>query len=368
MNPYHIAMTLIPRLGNRGLRKLAELLPHAEDVYTLSEGQLKDLFGTHKSIIAAIKERTTLAEAEKAARELEQKHIRALFFSDPDYPQRMNRPGCDDCPALIYVIGNCDLNAEHAIAMVGSRKATAYGRQTTKKLVDGMVTDRPLIVSGLAYGIDTASHTAAVADGLPTVGVLGHGLDRIYPEENRDLARRMLASGGGLVTEYPLGTRINAKNFPARNRIIAAMSDATVVVEAAERGGALITANMAIGYNRDVFAVPGYIDAPYSAGCNALITRNKAILVRNTGDIYYQMGWQGVASHPSAAGKQQELFAEMTPDEKLLASLLRENREMTLDEMAAQSGMPMHRTASTVFAMETKNIIQCLPGKIYKLV
>lgn len=368
MNIHAIALTMVPRLGNKGLRELARLFPRIEEVYGLSHSQLKEIFGKHTTIIDAIEKRTTLADAEKAARELEEKHIRALFFTDDAYPQRMNRPGCEDCPALVYVLGDCDFNAPHSVAIVGTRKATAYGHETTTRLVDEMASEKPLIVSGLAYGIDTCAHTAAVDRGMPTVGVLGHGLNRIYPPENRDLARRMLATGGALLTEYPLGTAISPTNFPARNRIIAAMSDATVVVEAAERGGALITANMAIGYNREVFAVPGHLDAPYSVGCNTLITHNKAILVRNAGDIYYQMGWQGADIRQPAAGKQQELFAQMSPDEKQLADLLVDHREMSLDEMAAQSGMPMQKTASVVFEMEMKNLIRCLPGRLYKLV
>ena len=368
MNIYHIALTMIPRLGNKGLRTLARLLPQAEDVYSLSHSQLQDIFGKHTAIIDAIEHRTTLADAEQAARRLEEKHIRALFFTDPDYPQRMNRPGCDDCPALIYLLGNCDLNPHHAIAVVGTRKATAYGTTTTHRLVNEMAADRPLIVSGLAYGIDTAAHSAAVAAHIPTVGVLAHGLDRIYPQQNRELARQMLANGGALLTEYPLDSPISTSNFPARNRIIAAISDATVVVESTARGGALITANMAIGYHREVFAVPGYLDAPYSAGCNNLITNNKAILLRNAGDIYYQMGWDGPpAGHPDN-GKQQQLFEQMSDDEKHIADLLADNREMSLDEIAAQSGFPMQKTASTVFAMEMKNIIRCLPGRLYKLI
>ena len=368
MSPYHIALTRIPRLGNKGLRELAALFPRIEEVYDLSHSQLRDIFGNHPCIIAAIEERTTLAEAEKAARDLEEKHIKALFFTDAEYPQRMNRPGCEDCPALVYLLGECDLNAPRAVAIVGTRKATDYGRTTTARIVREMAEEKPLIVSGLAIGIDTAAHSAAVAGGLPTVAILGHGLDRIYPPENRDLARSILASGGALLTEFPLHTPINPKNFPARNRIIAAMSDATVVVEAAERGGALITANMAIGYNREVFAVPGYLDAPFSVGCNTMISNNKAILIRHAGDIYYQMGWKGANYPQTSVGKQQELFALMSPDEKRLADLLVDHREMSLDEMAAESGIPMQKTASVVFEMEMKNLIRCLPGRLYKLV
>ena len=368
MNIYHIALTMINGLGNKGLRQLVELFPKVEEVYGLSHSQLKDVFANHDTIIAAIEQRTTLAEAERTYKELEEKHIRALFLTDEDYPQRLNREGCGDCPAMLYVFGSCNLNPQQSISIVGSRKATDYGHATTQRLVSEMAEHKPLIVSGLAYGIDTDAHTAALQYGLPTVAVLGHGLDRIYPAQNRNLARQIIAQGGALLTEYPLGTAINAKNFPARNRIVAAMGDATVVVEAAEHGGALITANMASGYMREVFAVPGNLDSPYSAGCNNLITNNKAILVRTAGDIYFQMGWHPSRDLQSLRPQQQELFAKFNREEQMLTDLIRQQHEMTLDEMVVQSGMSMPKTASIVVGLEMKNAICCLPGKKYKLV
>lgn len=368
MNIYHLALTMIGGLGNKGLRKLIEIIPDVEKVYELSHSQLKELFGSHEGIISAIERKSTVAEAEKAYKTLEEKHIRPLFITDADYPQRLRREGCGDCPALLYMLGTCNLNPEQSISIVGSRKATDYGRAVTQRLVSEMAEKKPTIVSGLAYGIDTAAHTASVQYGLPTIGVLGHGLDRIYPAQNRNLARQILQHGGALLTEYPLGTAISASNFPARNRIIAALSDATVVVEAAEHGGALITANMASGYMREVFAVPGNLDAPYSAGCNNLITNNKAILIRNAGDLYFQMGWHPSRNLQSQQSQQKELFATFNKEEQLLADLLRQHREMTLDEMVAESGMSMPKTASIVIGLEMKNCICCLPGKKYKLV
>ena len=190
-----------------------------------------------------------------------------------------------------------------------------------------MGADKPLIVSGLAYGIDTAAHTAALANQLTTVAVLGHGLDIIYPSQNRSLAKRIVDQGGALLTEYPLHTEIKATNFPARNRIIAALSDATIVVEASERGGALITANIASSYFREVFAVPGRLDDHTSDGCNNLIVNNKAIMIRNAGDLFFQMGWKNTFDKKRRKEQQQSLFATLNINEKAIVDLLEKNKE-----------------------------------------
>jgi DNA processing protein len=229
-----------------------------------------------------------------------------------------------------------------------------------------MNTDKPVIVSGLAYGIDTEAHTAALDNGMPTVAVLGHGLDTIYPHSNRSLAKRILDQGGALLTEYPLDTEIQPAYFPARNRIVAALADATVVVESAERGGGLITANIANGYNREVFAVPGRLDDPLSQGCNNLIANNKAIIIRNAGDLYFQMGWKSTINN-ARHHEQQELFATLKADEQQIANLLQEYREMTMDEMEKKSDLSLPKIASLLMEMELKGAIRCLPGKIYKL-
>lgn len=366
MNIYPLALTIVPGLGNKTIRQLLSLHPNPEELFSLSTDQLREIFGRHTGIINAIAEKAVLRQAETALAELERQHIDALFCTDPEYPQRMNREGCEDTPVLLYRLGQCDLNATHAVAMVGTRRATDYGRTTTHRLVDEMSADKPLIVSGLAYGIDTEAHSAAIRNGIPTVAVLGHGLERLYPPQNRNLARQMVESGGALVTEYPLGTPVSANNFPARNRIIAALADATVVVEAAEKGGALITANIASGYNREVFAVPGRLDDTYSAGCNNLIANNKAAILRNAGDLFFQLGWKHKPT--PQRDRQQELIATLTRDEQTMQRLLEENREMTMDDFAAKSGFPFPKIASLLTEMELKNVIRCLPGRIYKLV
>ena len=365
MSPYPIALTLIPGLGPKSIRQLLDINPDVEALFAMSRPQLKEIFGKHEGVIDAIANKTTLPQAEKLIAEAAKYHIDILFFTDSTYPQRLNTAGCEDSPVLLYCLGQCNLNMQHSIALVGSRKATDYGRTT--RLVEEMAADKPLIVSGLAYGIDTAAHTAAVDNALPTVAVLGHGLDIIYPSQNRGLAKRIMEQGGALITEYPLHTEIKATNFPARNRIIAALSDATVVVEAAERGGALITANIASSYNREVFAVPGRLDDTTSEGCNNLIVNNKAIMIRNAGDLYFQMGWKNTFDKRRRKEQQQSLFATLTANEQAIVELLTQNKEMTMDEIDHQSDLPLPKIASIMLELELKKVIRCLPGRIYKL-
>jgi len=367
VNPCHIALTLTAGLGSKSIRQLLTLCPRPEDLFAMSRPQLKELFGNHDSIIADIESRRPLATAEQAIPRMQACGIEALFCTDSAYPARLNEAGCEDTPVLLYRLGRCDLNAAHAVAMVGTRKCSDYGRTTTNRLVAEMKADGATIVSGLAYGIDTAAHTAALDNGLPTVAVLGHGLDIIYPSQNRLLARRIVEQGGALLTEYPLGTGINAAYFPARNRIVAAMSDATIVVEAAERGGALITANIANSYHREVFAVPGRLGDPLSEGCNNLIVHNKAVMIRNAGDLFYQMGWKNTFDRQRQREEQLSIFSALTEGQQGVARLIADNREMTLDEIVEKSGLPLPKIASIVMELELKNVVRCLPGRLYKI-
>jgi len=338
-----------------------------EELFALSHSQLKEIFPRHTAIVSAIEGKATLHQAEKELPRLEKYGIETLFFTEQEYPQRLNETGCEDTPVLLYRLGHCDLNPHHSVAMVGARKCTDYGRTITSRLIQEMMADKPLIASGLAYGIDTAAHTAAVEYGLPTVAVLGHGLDTIYPSQNRGLAKRILEQGGALLTEYPLDTEIQAAFFPARNRIVAALSDATVVVESAERGGALITANIANSYHREVFAVPGRLDDPLSEGCNNLIVNNKAIMLRNAGDLYFQMGWKNAMVKARHKEEQQELFASLKENEQKIVNILQENREMTMDEINQKCDLSLPKIASTLMELELKKVVRCLPGRIYKL-
>lgn len=367
LNPYHIAITKIPTLGNRTIRQLMEICPDAEELFSMSHAQLKEIFKNHTRPIEAFESKAGLKQAEEEVKQLEKYGIETLFFTQENYPQRLNQNGCEDTPVLLYKLGSCDLNPDRSIAMVGARKCTDYGYTVANRIIQEMASDKPLVVSGLAYGIDTAAHRACIENGVPTVAVLGHGLDIIYPNQNRPLAKQILECGGALLTEYPLGTAINAKQFPARNRIVAALADATVVVESAERGGALITANMACGYHREVFAVPGRLDDDLSQGCNDLISNNKATILRNAGDIYYQMGWKGLLMKKRRKEEQQSLFNTLEPDEQTIVNLLKKIPEMGIDDFEKNCDLSLPKIASTLLDLELKKVVRCLPGRLYNL-
>ncbi len=360
---YQIALAFTPGIGCTSCRQLIDICGSAEALFSMSRSQLVEIFGNRTAIIGNILSRTAFQRAEEEMRFVERGGLRALFFTDPAFPSRLNQAETQDCPVLIYVQGNADLNATRIVSIVGTRRATQAGRDNTDQLVRQLVPLGTTVVSGLAYGIDTAAHAAAVEHGLPTVAVLGHGLDRIYPPANRGLAEKILAQGGALVTEYPSQTAINPRYFPARNRIIAAMGDATVVVEASEKGGALITAAIAGSYMRTVFAVPGRLTDTYSRGTNNLIAANKALLLRSADDMAYHMGWP----MPEAAPVQQELFPALNPTEQRVVDLLGVNSVLALDEIASRLDMPVVKVASVLFNLEMQKIVRPLPGRLYEI-
>ena len=360
-----IALTFTSGLGNTSIRRLVDLYPD-EDIFALPKSELKTAFGTHQDIIDNILNKSGFTRAEEELRFCEQNHIRPLFFTSPDYPERLNRAETDDCPALLYVLGQADLNPERSTAIVGTRRATPQGRENTDRLIHELNPYNPHIISGLAYGIDTAAHTAALEHQLPTVAVLGHGLDQIYPAENRPLAKRILEAGGALVTEYPSGTAINPRFFPARNRIIAALSDASVVVEASEKGGALITAAIAASYQREVFALPGRITDTYSRGTNNLIASNRALLLRNADDIAFQLGWP-IQGQQTSMNEIKET-PKLSSDEQKIVNILKANNHMTLDEIATAVSFSLPKTASHLFNLEMNKVVHTLPGHLYQII
>ena len=291
--------------------------------------------------------------------------IKVHFYTEPDYPQRLNLPGCEDSPILLYSLGDANLNPERVVSVVGTRKATQGGIDLTHRLITGFNNENITVVSGLAFGIDTAAHKASLNNGLPTIAVLGHGLDIIYPSQNRQLAKQIIASGGSLVTEMHSGTPLSPSLFPARNRIIAGFSDATVVVEASKSGGALITANIACGYHRELFAFPGRVDDKYSEGCNAIIANNKAMLIRNADDLFNNMGWERNITY---VGKQTTMFPKLVGDEKKVYDILAEHPEISSDDILGYCDLPLSKIATALLGLELKNLCRCLPGKIYKII
>lgn len=355
----------MPGIGCKSYRQLVDLCGEPQQIFALGRKELARIFGGHTEIAEAIASKSTLQRAEDECLFLEHNGIEALFCTDSDYPQRLNRTDCTDTPPLLYCHGSCNLNAKRVVSIVGTRRMTPYGNDMAQKIVSQLKSDDLLIVSGLAYGVDTAAHTAAVDSGLPTAGVLAHGLDRLYPPQNRKLAMRMLEQGGCLVTEYPSYTKINPTYFPARNRIIAALADAVIVVEASDKGGALITANIANSYHREVFAVPGRVYDSYSRGCNNLIANNKALIYNSSENFFFNMGW----GRPNDSDAQQkELFAQLSHDEQSVLDIIKLGDMLTIDEICAQTSFSLPKVAGILLNLEMANLIHCLPGKNYKAV
>jgi len=361
---YRIALMLIPGVGTAVAKNLVSYCGSAEAVFNQKQGQLEKIPGIGPVMASAVVRQNVLARAEEECRFIKKSGITPLFYLDEAYPKRLSN--CEDAPVMLYYKGNHDLNSSRMLAIVGTRLATDYGKSITEQLVVSLAEKNICIVSGLAYGIDIAAHKAAVTNQVPTIGVLGHGLDRIYPAGHRATADKM-AEQGGLLTEYISQTLPDKNNFPERNRIIAGISDGVIVVEAAKKGGALITAHIADSYNRDVFAVPGKLNDEFSAGCNHLIKTNKAVLIESAADIIYIMGWddEPVKKKPVV---QRKMFVDLNEEERMLMNVLEKNGSMHIDAICLSSDLSMSKVAMNLLNMEFNGLLKSMPGKLYALV
>lgn len=357
-----LALLFIPGIGDRTVRLLVSYCGSPEQVFKTPRGKLLKIPGVGEVTADAIRQGKPFSRAEKEIRRAEEEGVELVFFTDKKYPSRLKR--VDDSPSLLYCKGNIDFENRKTLALVGTRQATSYGQECVEQLVRDLVPHAPLIVSGLAYGIDIHAHKQALRYNLPTLGVMGSGMDVIYPSSHRETARKMMTSGG-LVTEHPFGTQPDAHNFPARNRIVAALADAVVIVEAAEKGGALITADIANSYNKDVFAFPGNITHSHSAGCNNLIKSNRAHLITSVRDLEYIMNWDVAFKSPKNETISLEEFG---PDEKIiLQTLLDNDKQLLLDDLSWKVNIPVSQLASLLLSLEFKGAVTSLPGKMYKL-
>jgi DNA processing protein len=359
---YQIGLTLLPGVGDVLGKKLVAYCGGVEAVFKQKKAALEKIPGIGNKLVNAILSQNILSRAEEEIAFIEKNDITPLFYLQKKYPARLKN--CIDSPIMLYYKGNADFNVPKVVSIVGTRKITDYGKEMCEKIIKGLTSQGLLVISGLAYGVDTCAHRTSLENNLKTVGVLGHGLDRIYPYLNKSLAEKMM-DHGGLITEFMSKTIPDRENFPKRNRIIAGMSDATLVVEAAKRGGALITAEIANSYNRDVFSVPGRIGDTWSEGCNFLIKTNKANLVQSAQDILYIMGWQ---SSPNLKPKiQRELFIELSPDEEIIVDILRMEDSMGIDDICLKSKLQMSKVSSTLLNLEFQGLVRVLPGMVYKL-
>jgi len=363
MSLFHqIALTKINGVGPVIARHLLDHFQDAEAVFSASRKALMTIPGIGSRLATAVLETRVLRDAENELQFIEKHRIKVLFWNEKHYPKRLTE--CPDAPLLLYYKGNADLNAPRIISIVGTRNATSYGKAICSELIRDLQPYHTSVISGLAYGIDSHAHQNALAYGLPTVGVLGHGLDRIYPSANREMAARMLDQGG-LLTEFPSGTNPDRQNFPMRNRIIAGLADVTIVVEAATRGGALITAEIANTYNRDVCAFPGNLNQEFSAGCNYLIKTNRAHLITGAKDLEYLMNWE--IDETPAQPKQLPLHISMDRTEQQVFDTIQAMGQMAVDELSRRLQWPQSKLAITLLEMEMKGILAALPGKMYRI-
>ena len=357
---YEIALTLIPYIGVVNGKKLVAYCGGAEAVFCENKNALRQISGIHENIINGIDSKEVMTRAEEEMMFIEKNGIKPLFYLDKDYPKRLQH--CHDSPMMLYYKGNADLNAEKTVGIVGTRNITDYGRYVVEKLIEDLATDNVMIISGLAYGVDAAAHRAALKYDLATVGVLGHGMQTIYPAENRKLSTNMIEKGG-ILTEFVSGTKPDRENFPQRNRIVAGMVDCLVVIESALKGGAMITAEIANSYDREVFAMPGRVGDIYSEGCNQLIKTNKANLLVNAADIRYVMRWD---VDTKVVAKQMRLFRDFSEDEKKVMDVFAENNVVHIDDIIIGTDLSPSKIASILLSLEFDGVLTALPGKRYQ--
>jgi DNA processing protein len=360
---YKIAVTQLPFVGDANGKKLIAYCGGVEAVFRESKKNLLKIPGLPHKVIDSIRNSKAVFErVEKEIRFIEDNGIRPLFFLDDDYPQRLKN--CADGPMMLYYKGTAGLNAARVVSVVGTRTPTNYGKAVCEKMIATLKEAGVLVISGLAYGIDICAHRNSLKNGIATVGVLGSGMDKIYPAANKNTAMEMMENGG-ILTEFLSGTEPERQNFPQRNRIVAGMADVTVVVESGQKGGSMITAGLAFDYNRDVAAFPGRAGDKLSKGCNSLIKRNIASLIESGDDLLKLMNWEKSIEKKNPV--QRSFFVEMNETEKVLYNLLKDGKKHNIDMLSIESGLPMSKTSASLLSLEFKGVVQSLPGKSYKL-
>ena len=361
---YQLALTQVPNIGPVQAKILLQHCD-AEEIFHAKKSYLEKIEGIGPVRAASIVAFKDFSSVEDEIKFIEKYKIKPLFVTDPAYPKRLLN--CYDSPTLLYYRGEADLNAKKIVAVIGTRSHTDYAKHVTDNLIKDIASQNITVVSGLAFGVDAIAHKASIKNGLPTIGVLAHGLDQLYPIEHSGLAKDMVKNGGGLLTEFKSKSKPDKHNFPSRNRIVAGMSDATIVIETSIKGGSMITAELANGYNKDVFAVPGKITDTKSAGCNYLIKSNKAILLSDTNELLQLMGWEDSAKNKKQRKQQREIFIELTKEEKIIIDILKEKESVFIDDINHKSGLSSSTVAAAMLNLELQNVILSLPGKLYRI-
>ncbi len=360
---YRIAFASLQGMGVDLARKLLDVVGREERFFAMGEKELRALTRGRSKIYRDDYRRERLERAPREEAFVKEHNINAVYYTDEAYPHRLLE--APDAPVMFYSLGRCDLESAHVISVVGTRHATQYGIRFCDTLIGELSQRLPdlVVVSGLAYGIDIAAHRAALKHGMPTVAVLPRGLNRIYPAMHRNDAIAIARNGGMLLTDYTSQDEVQKSNFLARNRIVAALSDCTVIVESAGAGGALVTASLAMSYNRDVMAVPGRCGDEFSVGCNKLIATNKAALITGADDLMAAMRWESAVPQP----QQLNLFPELTKEEQAVVDVIRSHGEIHLNALADALHQPVYKLMSVLVELDCKRIIATLPGCRYSL-
>lgn len=359
---YVLALLRVEGVGDIMAKKLLANFGSAEDIFKAKTNQIAAIDGVGSVLLKNLKDKTVFEKANKELDFITKNNIQVSFFKDENYPDRLKH--CIDCPVLIFSAGNINLKNKRIISIVGTRQITSYGIEFCRTLIEDLAPLDPIIVSGFAYGVDIVAHQLAIENKLQTIGVLAHGLNQIYPKAHKKYMSKM-EENGGFITEFWSTTNPDKENFVRRNRIVAGMTEATIVIESADRGGSLITANIANDYNRDVFAVPGRVTDKYSQGCNQLIKTQKANVLTSAADLVYMLNWD-IKSDVKPVQKQ--LFIELESDEQIIYDFLIKNGKELLDIIALQCEFPIYKISGILLNMELKGVIRPLPGKLFEAI
>lgn len=359
---YLLALLKVDGVGDIMAKKLLTHCGSAESIFSAKTNQIAAIDGVGSSLLKNLKDKTIFEKANKELDFIKSNNINVSFFQDENYPDRLKH--CFDSPVLLFNSGNIDLKNRKIISIVGTRQITSYGTEFCRSLIEDLAPLDPVIVSGFAYGVDIVAHQFAMEHNLQTIGVLAHGLNQIYPRTHKKYVARMMENGG-FITEFWSSSNPDKEKFVRRNRIVAGMTEATIVIESADKGGSLITANFANDYNRDVFAVPGRVTDTYSRGCNNLIKTQKASVLTSAADLVYMLNWD-IENKPKTIQKQ--LFVELEEDEQKIYEFLLKNGKELLDNIALECSFPIYKISGILINMELKGVIRPLPGKLFEAI
>jgi DNA processing protein len=359
---YLLALLKVEGVGDIMAKKLLTHFGKAETVFTTKTNQIAAIDGVGSVLLKNLKDKSIFEKASKELDFIKANDIKVSFYQDENYPERLKH--CFDSPVLIFSAGNINLKNKRIISIVGTRQITSYGTDFCRKLIEDLAPLDPVIVSGFAYGVDIVAHQIAMENNLQTIGVLAHGLNQIYPKTHKKYVAKM-EENGGFITEFWSSSNPDKENFVRRNRIVAGMTEATIVIESADKGGSLITANLANDYNRDVFAVPGRVTDKYSQGCNDLIKTQKASVLSSAADLIYMLNWD---IEKKVKSIQKSLFVDLEPDEQKVYDFLIKNGKELLDIIALQCDFPIFKISGILLNMELKGVIRPLPGKLFEAI